>query len=279
MPFLQTRSGVSLFYRDWGTGQPVLFCSAWGMDSTEPWGVMADLTGHGFRAISVDRRGHGRSDDPGHGYDYDTLADDLGELIDHLDLREVTLVGHSLGGGEITRYLTRHGADRVARIVYVAAALPYLLAAPDNPQGVPGELAEEVRQSWKYHLDTWLTDNGPAYVGDGLPGCAVPDLARDRVLASIYGTSRLAAIECNRSVVTTDFRAELPKITLPTLIVHGDSDASIPIELGGYRQAELIPGSELHVYENGPHGLYLTHPERLAADLLAFLGAPIPASA
>ncbi|WP_405496276.1 alpha/beta fold hydrolase [Nocardia sp. NBC_00511] len=279
MPFIETRAGTSLFYRDWGTGRPVLFLSAWGMDSNEARGVMTDLVARGFRAIALDRRGHGRSDDPGLGYDFDTLADDLADLIDHLDLHDLTLVGHSMGGGEIVRYLTRHGSARVERLVLLAATLPFLLATPDNPDGVPAEHADALRDSWRHHLDRWLTDNGDAYIGVGLPGCEVSRIARDQVLNSIAGTSRHAIIECNRAVVETDFRAELPAITLPTLIVHGDSDASIPVELGGHRQAALLPHSELLVYENAPHGLYLTHPERLTRDLLAFLAVPIPARA
>ncbi|WP_051178444.1 alpha/beta fold hydrolase [Nocardia concava] len=271
MPFIETRTGTTLFYRDWGTGRPVVFCSAWAMDSTEPRGVMADLVARGFRAIALDRRGHGRSDDPGLGYDYDTLADDLADLLDHLNLHDATMVGHSMGGGEIVRYLTRYRSARVDRLVLVAAALPFLLATPDNPEGVPAEAAEALRDSWRHGLDTWLTDNADPYVGAGLPGCAVSQFARDRALASILGTSLQAAIESNRSVVETDFRAELPAITVPTLIIHGDTDASISLEFGGRRQADLLPNSELIVYENAPHALYLTHGERLTADLLAFL--------
>ncbi|MTE14535.1 alpha/beta fold hydrolase [Nocardia aurantiaca] len=272
MPFIETRTGTSLFYRDWSTGRPVVFCSAWGMDSTEARGVMADLVAHGFRAIAVDRRGHGRSDDPGLGYDYDTLADDLADVLDHLDVHEAMLVGHSLGGGEVVRYLTRYGTTRVDRIVLVAAALPFLRKTPDNPDGVPAEAAEALRDSWRHDLDTWLTDNADPYIGAGLPGCEVSQFARDRAVGSILGTSLQAAIECNRAVTDTDFRAELRAITVPTLIVHGDTDASISLELGGRKQADLIPGSELIVYENAPHGLYLTHGPRLTADLLGFLG-------
>lgn len=279
MPFVDTRTGTSLFYRDWGTGRPVLFLAAAGMDSTEARGVMADLARQGYRVIALDRRGHGRSDDPGRGYDYDTLADDVADLIDHLDLRGLLLVGHSMGGGEIVRYLTRYGSARVHRIALVAAALPFLLATADNPDGAPRTAAAALRDSWHHHQDRWLTDNADPYFGAGLPGCEVSDIARDPVLQSIAGTSLWATVECNRAVVETDFRDEMRAITVPALIIHGDSDASISLEFGGRRQAALIPGSELVVYDNAPHGLYLTHPERLTRDLLAFAAAPTPVSA
>ncbi|WP_162958210.1 alpha/beta fold hydrolase [Nocardia yunnanensis] len=279
MPFLETRTGTTLFYRDWGTGQPVLFCAAAGMDGTEPRGVMADLVAQGMRAISYDRRGHGRSDDPGLGYDYDTLADDLADVLEHLALHHVTLVGHSMGGCEIVRYLSRYGSDRVDRIVLVAATLPFLLATPDNADGVPQAAADALRDSWHHHQDTWLLDNADAYLGVGLPGCAVTPLARDRVLTSIAATSLQAILECNRAVVETDFRAELRDITVPTLIIHGDADASISLEFGAHRQAALIPNSELIVYDNAPHGVYLTHGERLSTDLLTFLTQPAQALA
>ncbi|GAB2530430.1 alpha/beta fold hydrolase [Nocardia heshunensis] len=272
MPFIETRTGTSLFYRDWGTGRPVLFLAAAGMDSIEARGVMADLVANGMRAIALDRRGHGRSDDPGLGYDYDTLADDLADLIEHLNLHGLVLVGHSMGGGEAVRYLSRYGSDRIERVVLIAAALPFLLATPDNPDGVPVEAADALRDSWRHHQDVWLRANTDAYLGVGLPGCAVDQIARDRVQASIaYDTSLQAILECNRAVVETDFRAELRTIDVPTLIIHGDADASISLDVGGRRQAALIPGSELVVYENAPHGIYLTHGPRLTADLLAFL--------
>ncbi len=279
MPTLETRDGTTLFYRDWGTGRPVLFCSAWCLDSMEFQTQMTHLVAHGLRVIAYDRRGHGRSDDPGRGFDYDTLADDLADLITHLDLRELMLVGHSMGGAELVRYLTRHGSERVERIVLIAAVLPYLLVTPDNPVGVDGVLAERLRQSWLQDFGRWLDDNSGAYFGDGLPGCDVSQTLRDWTMVSMTTASLRAAIECNRAVVETDFRAELAEITLPTLIIHGDHDASIPLELGGRRQAEILPDNELIVYENAPHGLYLTHGERLSTDLLTFATAAVATAA
>jgi non-heme chloroperoxidase len=272
MPFIETRDGATLFYRDWGTGRPVLFLSAWGLDSTEPRGPMLHLTEHGLRALSLDRRGHGRSDDPGRGHDYDSLADDVAELIDRLDLQEVTLVGHSMGGGEAVRYLTRHGNDRISRLVLVAAAIPSVRQAPDNPDGVPLAATAQVHSEWRTDFGRWLTDNADAYLGSGLPGCEVSEPARVHVFETMMSVSPKAIEECNRAVLEADFRAELPRLTVPTLIIHGDHDASIPVR-HGRTQAALIPGSELVIYENAPHGLYLTHPGRLAGDILTFATA------
>ncbi|MCU1641470.1 MAG: alpha/beta hydrolase [Nocardia sp.] len=273
MPFLDTRDGTSLFYRDWGTGRPVLFCSAWGLSSTEFQYQMGPLVDSGLRTIAFDRRSHGRSDDPGRGYDYNTLADDLAAVLDHLDLHDVMLVGHSMGCGEIVRYLTRHGSARVDRIVLIGAVLPLMLAGPNNPAGLPGVAVEEVRASWRRDFGVWLSENAGAYFGDGLPGCAVSQPVRDWTLHPMIDVPLRALIECNRTVVETDFRAELPAITVPALIIHGDHDASVPVEISGHPLVDLLPHGELVIYENGPHGLYLTHSARLTSDLLAFATA------
>jgi non-heme chloroperoxidase len=263
MPYTTTSDGTSLFYRDWGTGEPVLFCPAWGLSSVEFQYQMTHLVDNGLRAVSFDRRGHGRSDDPGRGYDFDTLADDLAAVIEHLDLHGVTLVGHSMAGGEIVRYLTRHGAERVRRVALIGAVLPSL--------GVDPADAEAVRRSWRRDFGAWLADNADAYLGVGLPGCEVSPLLRTWTLNDLLSTSLQAAIACNEALTAADFTAELRMIEVPTLIIHGDHDASIPVEIGGYRQAELIGDSKLVVYENAPHGLYLTHVERLNRDLLEFV--------
>lgn len=280
MPYVKADDRPVLFYRDWGTGRPVLFCSAWALTSAEFQHQMAELVERGFRTIGFDRRGHGRSDDPGAGYDYDTLADDLAALIEHLDLHELTLVGHSMGGGEIVRYLSRHGDRRVARIVLLAATPPFLLKTESNPDGVDGSRFEAVRAVWRTDFPQWLEDSQGPYLGDGLPGCAVSESTRRWTMNDMLTTSLQAAIDCNRAVVETDFRDELRAIELPTLIIHGDHDASAPIELTGHRQAELIPNSRLHVYEGAPHGLYLTHGARIINDLVAFIdgGSSAPAA-
>jgi non-heme chloroperoxidase len=271
MPYVQAELRPSLFYRDWGSGTPVLFCSSWALTGAQFQYQMAHLVERGFRAISYDRRGHGRSDDPGGGFDYDTLADDLAAVIEHLDLRELTLVGHSMAGGEIVRYLTRHGGQRVARIVLLAATLPFPLKTDANPDGIDASVFEGARAEWHRDYGQWLEDNQGPFFGDGLPGCWVSEYVRRWTMADALSSSLLAVIECNRAMAETDFRAEMRELRTPTLIIHGDHDASIPIELSGLKQAELLPHSHLIVYENAPHGLYLTHGSRFNHDLTSFI--------
>jgi pimeloyl-ACP methyl ester carboxylesterase len=266
-PYVRTRDGTMLFYKDWGSGKPVVFLHAWALPS-DMWDYqMVSMSEQGLRCVAYDRRGHGRSSVPAGGYDYDTLADDLATMLDRLDLREVTLVGYSRASGEMVRYLTRHGAARIARLAFIApAATPFLLKTADNPNGIPAEKFEYFRRNMLMRdYPKWLEDNRkPFFTAETSP--QVQDWVRGLMLT----TSLKAAVECNRSSTSTDFRAELPKIRLPALVIHGDIDASAPLALTGRPTAALIPGAELKVYEGAPHGLFVTHKERLTADLLAF---------
>jgi pimeloyl-ACP methyl ester carboxylesterase len=271
MGSVQTNDGVSLFVRDWGDGEPVVFCAAWALSSIAWQYQMISVVDSGRRAVAYDRRGHGRSDDPGRGYDYDTLADDLASVLESLDLQDVTLVAHSMASGEAVRYLTRHGGGRVARLVLLAPTTPFVLRTPDNENGVDGELFAERRDEWRRDFGRWILENEAPYFGDGLPGCDVSSLLRDWTKADMLATTLQAAIEFQHSAVETDFRAELSQISVPALIVQGDADASAPLPLTGARTAELMLSCRLLVYENAPHGLYLTHRERLNKDLLAFI--------
>jgi non-heme chloroperoxidase len=271
MPFVHTTDDVSLFFRDWGEGEPVVFCAAWALSSIAWQYQMIRVMESGRRAVACDRRGHGRSDDPGRGYDYDTLAEDLASVIDHLDLHDVTLVAHSMGSGDAVRYLTRHGDGRVARLVLLAPTTPFLLQTPDNPDGVDARFFAARRDEWRRDFGRWVLDNEAPYVGDGQPGCEVSPLLRDWTKADMLATTLQAAISFQQAAVQTDFRGELPVLTLPTLVIQGDADASAPLPLTGMRTAELIPNSRLLVYEHAPHGLYLTHREKVNADLLAFV--------
>ncbi len=265
LPFLAAKDGTTLYYKDWGAGRNVLFASSWGMNSDMWQYQMTPMVSEGFRCVAYDRRGHGRSAQPADGYDYNTLADDLGTVIEQLDLREVTLVGHSMSGGEIVRYLSRHGAGRVSRIVLVAPTTPFLLKTADNPDGVPQEAFDQVRAQLSADYPKWLVDNArPFFVA------STSQAMMDWVLGMMTLASLKALLDCNQAFVQTDFRAELPKISVPTLIIQGDKDASTPLDLTGRRTAKMIPGAELKVYEGGPHGLMFTHMDRFNRDLIAF---------
>ena len=279
MSFVQTESEVSLFYRDWGAGTPVLFCAAWALSSVAWQYQMMSVVDAGRRAVAYDRRGHGRSDDPGRGYDYDTLSEDLAAVIESLDLRDVTLVAHSMASGEVVRYLSGHGEDRVARVVLLAPTTPFLLKTEDNPVGVDGALFAERREEWRQDFARWVQDNEGPYFGDGLPGCSVSPLLREWTKADMLACSLQAVIDFQLAASETDFRAELSRLGVPTLVVQGDGDASAPLGLTGARTAELVPDCRLTVYENAPHGLYLTHRDRLNRDLLAFIEEPSRAEA
>jgi non-heme chloroperoxidase len=229
------------------------------------------LADNGFRAIAYDRRGHGRSDDPGAGFDYDTLADDVAAVLESYDVRDAVLVGHSMAGGEIVRYLSRHGSGRVGKVALVATMLPFPAKTDDNPVGVDRAVSDALRARWKRDFAQWADELARPFVGAGLPGCDVSDALLAQLMADFLGTPLHSHLACNRAIFGTDFRAELRDVAVPTLIVHGDRDVSAPIEMTGRRQAELIPGSELIVYENAPHGLFMTHRDRLNEDLLGHI--------
>jgi pimeloyl-ACP methyl ester carboxylesterase len=261
--------GTRLAFTDWGEGKPVVFIHAWALPSPMWDYQLGPLAQQGLRCIAYDRRGHGHSSVPKQGYDCDTLADDLAMLLNELDLSEVTLVGYSFGAGEIVRYLTRHGTRRIAKAALIApAATPFVMKTADNPNGIPSEALEMVRAAIQQDFPKWLQDGKkPFFVADTSPGL------QDWILQLMLTTPLRVAIECNRIMTSTDFRAELPRISVPTLIVHGDNDASAPIDLTGRPTAALIPKAQLKVYEGAPHGLFLTHKDRLNADLLDFIKA------
>jgi pimeloyl-ACP methyl ester carboxylesterase len=266
MPYFHASDGTELFYRDWGAGRPVVFVHGMLMSSDMWQYQMLHLTGNGFRAVAYDRRGHGRSDDPGRGYEFDTLAGDLAALLNRLDLTGVTLVGHSMGGGEIARYLSSHGSQRISRIVLVSSTVPKLNVDPE----AGAALLDRFRASY----GQWIAENAALSFGDGLPGCVIPQLEKEQAIRGWMGVSLQAAVACTAVNLPADFTAELSKITVPALVLHGDHDAFAPLETCGQRSAELIPGGRLVVYGNAAHMPHLSHRELLNADLLAFVGSP-----
>ncbi|MET3665337.1 alpha/beta hydrolase [Caulobacter sp. 1776] len=260
------RDGTRLYHRDWGEGRPVVFLAGWGLPS-ECWAYQAAaLSEEGLRCVSYDRRGHGRSDAPGNGYDYDTLADDLAAVLEQLDLRDVVLVGHSMAGGEIVRYFSRHGGARVSKVLFLAPMSPCPARKADNPTGLPAEMFEQFRTHVLLRdYPRWLEENARPFV---TPQTS-PEMM-DWIRGLMLGTTAKALVECNRASTTADLRSEIPGVKVPVLIIHGDKDVSAPLETSGKRYAALAPNAKLIVYEGAPHGLMFTHIERLNGDILAF---------
>jgi pimeloyl-ACP methyl ester carboxylesterase len=262
-----TDDGARLHYKDWGSGRPVVLVHGWALQSDFWEYLMMALVGRGFRAVAHDRRGHGRSDDPGTPFDYDRLADDLAGVIAALDLRELTLVGHSMGGGEVIRYVSRHGAARVARAVLIAPTAPLLAKSADFPEGVDAAGLEALRAALLADRAKWIADNSAGFWAGG----ASPELMEWGRRMPLQ-CSLKTMVEATRVMSETDFRAELRRMPVPTLIVHGDADRSVPIHLGRLA-AGLLPRGRFLEYAGAPHGLPLTHGARLLEDLLAFMNA------
>jgi non-heme chloroperoxidase len=263
-----TRDGTELFYRSWGQGRPVLFDAAWSFSSQAWQYQMLHASQNGLRAIAFDRRGHGRSSDPGGGYDIDTLADDLAQVIEQLDLKDAVLIGHSLGAAEAVRYVTRHGTGRVSRLALIAPTTPYLLKGPDNPEGLDAQVGVATRTAFAQDFPGIVAANIAPFVTPATSPAMVAWIERMMSSASLQ-----ALVECNRALNAEDFRQELPRLKLPVLVLQGDADVSAPLELTGRRTAALIPGARLEVYAGAPHGLIFTHQARVNADLVAFARA------
>ena len=270
MSFIETADHTSLFVTDWGSGPPAVFTHAWGLRSDELNYQVPALTEAGLRCVLYDRRGHGRSDRPASGYDLDTLADDLAAVIGHFDLHEATLVAHSLGSKEAVRYLTRHGDARIARLVLIAPVTPLLRRTAGNPDGLDPALIDANYAAVAANVPKWCADfeaAGP-YFGSS-PGGS-PGLV-DWTIRMIVDTPLPVLLETLKVNADADMRAELQKIQVPALIIHGDQDASAPIDLTGRKTADLISGASLTVYPGAGHGLYASDHDALNADLLAFI--------
>jgi pimeloyl-ACP methyl ester carboxylesterase len=257
-----------LFYKDWGNGRPMVFIAGWGLGADMWEYQMTALAERGLRCIAYDRRGSGRSSQPGGGYDFDTLSEDLAEILEHLDLRAATLVGFSMGGGELARYLARHGSGRVAGAVLLSSVTPFLLRTADNPDGVDPAYFDATVAALAQDRPKLLADTAPAFFG--LPNPAVSPAIVEWGIGLALQTSLKAAIDTVRAFSSTDFRADLAAFTVPTLVIHGDRDQNVPLELTARRSAAAIRGSRLSVYEGAPHALFFTEKERLNRELLAF---------
>lgn len=262
--FVQTRDGQQLFYRDIGAGKPIVFVHGWTLSSAIWRGQLDWLAAQGLRAVAYDRRGHGQSTKPESGYDYETLADDLATLLERLDLFDVTLVGHSMGSGEVVRYLARHGTARIARVTLIGPTTPYALKTVDNPEGLDKAIYDR--------LVAALQADRPAYMAAGMPAFlgAHPDPATvDWAMAIAMQATANAQVRCLRALSETDFRPDLKAVTVPTRIVYGTADAPI-IPVHARRTHEGIAGSRLETYEGAPHALFVTDRDRFNRELLEF---------
>jgi non-heme chloroperoxidase len=269
---ITTKDGTRIYYKDWGEGQPVVFSHGWPLNADAWQSQMVFLAQNGYRAIAHDRRGHGRSSQPSGGNEMDTYADDLAALLETLDLRDAVLVGHSTGGGEVARYVGRHGTSRVAKAVLVSAVPPLMLKTEANPDGQPIEVFDETRAGIAADPSQFYRDLADGrFYGANRPGAKVSRGIRDAFWFQSEQAGLKNAFECIKAYSETDFTDDLKKFDVPTLIVHGDDDQIVPIVASAHRSSELVQDAMLRVYEGAPHGLPSTHNDRLNDDLLVFL--------
>jgi non-heme chloroperoxidase len=262
---------VELFYQDLGSGKPVVLIHGWPVTHAMWEYQLLELPNHGLRVIAYDRRGFGHSSKPWDGYDYDSLADDLKGLLDGLNLQDVTLVGFSMGGGEVARYMARHGGARVSKVVFVSAVTPFLMKTADNPEGVDASNFAPILEGLKKDRPDFLTDFGKKFFNVGMLTHPVTEATLDWMQGLALTASPKATLECAQSFGETDFRRDLQSIKVPTLVIHGEADQTVPIDASGARTAKLIAGAQYKTYSNGPHGLFITHKDQLNQDLVQFI--------
>ena len=271
MPFLKTRDDQSLHVKDTGEGRPIVLIHGWPVTG-DMWEYQTlALLEAGYRVITYDRRGFGQSSHPATGYDYDTFADDLAEVLEATDIRDATLVGFSMGGGEIARYLSRHGAERIRSVALIASVVPYLLKDDSNPDGVDYSVFQGMKDGVRKDRFDFLQTFAKTLYGVGFVSHPVSQGLLDWNFALAMMASPKATIDCIDAFGTTDFRPDLPACTVPTLIIHGTSDKTVPIAISGRAAAKGIPHADLIEYDGEPHGLFATAADRLTSDLLNFV--------
>ena len=270
MPYATANDGTRLYYKDWGEGRPVVLIHGWPLSGDTFDDAAVALAERGFRVIVPDRRGFGRSDQPWGGYDYDTFADDVAAVVLEAGVKEpVALVGFSLGGGEVARFITRHGAAQVNHAVLIGSVVPFLLKTGDNPNGAPREVFDGMIDAIRKDRGDFFRNFFVSFFGEGLVSQAVlEDAWRQAMMAGLKPT-----LACVRAFSETDFRPDLSNFSMPTLVIHGVKDATVPIDLTGRTVAKTVPGAKLIEYDDGAHGIFASHKERLIGDLLEFLGS------
>ncbi|WP_306547590.1 alpha/beta fold hydrolase [Desulfobulbus sp.] len=273
MSTITTKDNTQIYYKDWGVGKPVVFSHGWPLNADAWESQMVFLASHGYRCIAHDRRGHGRSSQPWNGNEMDVYADDLAELLDALDLKEACLIGHSTGGGEVARYLGRHGAARVAKVVLMGAVPPLMLKTEANPGGLPIEVFDDIRTGLAADRSQFIKDLTTPFFGANREGHKVTQGMRDAFWFQGMQGGLKNELDCIKAFSETDFTEDLKKIKVPTLIIHGGDDQIVPIMASSMLSSKLIKNATLKIYPGAPHGLADTHKDMLNADLLAFLTA------
>ncbi len=270
MTTMTTQDGTQIYYKDWGSGQPVVFSHGWPL-SADAWeDQMLFLGAHGYRCIAHDRRGHGRSSQPWHGNDMDTYADDLATLVDTLDLQDAIHVGHSTGGGEVARYIGRYGTKRVAKAVLISAVPPLMLKTAANPDGLPIEAFDQIRAGVLADRSQFFQDLTTPFYGANRSGAKVSQGLRDDFWRQGMQAGFKGVFDCIKAFSETDFTDDLKKFDVPTLIIHGDDDQIVPIGASALLSAKLIENAQLKIYKGGSHGICSTQKDQVNAELLAF---------